>query len=97
MSADGNGTTVDDAAATIDGAVAHLHVTAVSASDTILVTIEDSANSSTWATIGTFTLALAATSQRITIAGTIRRYVRCVWDVTGTGISIPFAVALART
>jgi hypothetical protein len=97
VSADANGTTVDDAAATTTGAIAHLHVTSVSTADTILVTVEDSANASTWATIGTFTLASAVTSQRLVIAGTVRRYVRAVWDVTGTGISITFAVALART
>ncbi len=97
VTADGTGTSVDGAAQTTTGAVAQLHVTSVSASDTLLVTIEDSANNSTWATIGTFTLASAVTAQRITIAGTVRRYTRCVWDVTGTGVSIPFAVALART
>jgi hypothetical protein len=79
------------------GGVAHLHVTSVSASDSIVVTIEDSATgSSGWATIGTFASKAAAGAERIAIAGTIRRYVRAVDTVTGSGISIIRAVALAR-
>lgn len=97
VTADGNGTAVDGGAATTTGGVAHLHVLDVSASDSIVVTIEDSANGSTgWATIATFASRSAAGAERVTIAGTIKRYVRAVDDVTGTGVSIIRAVALAR-
>lgn len=98
ISVDANGTTFDGGAATTTGAVAHLHVTSVSASDSIVVTIEDSATgSSGWATIGTFASKSAPGAERITIDGTVRRYVRAVFDVTGTAVSITCAVALART
>lgn len=97
ITADGNGTNVDGGAATTSGGVAQLHVTEVSASDSIVVTIEDSANgSSGWATIGTFASKSAIGAERIAIAGTIRRYVRAVFDVTGSGVSIVATVALAR-
>jgi hypothetical protein len=96
--ADGNGAAVDQGAQTTTGGIAHLHVTGMSASDSIVVTIEDSANGSTgWATVGTFASKAAVGAERIVIPGTIKRYVRAVWDVTGAGVSIPFLVALART
>jgi hypothetical protein len=98
VTADQNGTSVDLTAASTTGAIAFLHVTSVSASDSIVVTIEDSSTgSSGWATIGTFASKSAAGAERIVIAGTVKRYVRVVDDVTGTGISIVRAVALART
>jgi hypothetical protein len=43
------------------------------------ITVEDSADDSTFATIGTFTAdGSAATAETLSIAGTIRRYVRAV-------------------
>lgn len=98
QTADNNGSNLDGGAATTTGGIAHLHVTSVSASDSIVVTIEDSSTgSSGWATIGTFASKSAAGAERIVIAGTIKRYTRAVFDVTGTGVSIPTFVALART
>jgi hypothetical protein len=98
VTGDQNGTARDGGAATTTGAVAHLHVTSVSAADSIIVTIEDSATgSSGWATIGTFASKAAAGAERIVIAGTVRRYTRVVDDVTGASVSIVRSVALART
>jgi hypothetical protein len=94
--ADTSGTGVDGGAASTTGAIAHLHVTAFSGLSSAVVIVEDSANNSTWATIGTFTTVAGLTQERITIAGTVRRYTRYSVDVTGTG-SITFAAALART
>lgn len=97
VTADGNGSAVDGGAATTNGAIAHLHVASVSASDSILVTIEDSATgSSGWATIGTFASKSAPGAESINIPGTVRRYTRAVYDVTGTDVSIVVGVALAR-
>jgi len=99
VTASANGTTVDGGAATTTGAVAQVHATAISAGDTLDVTIEDSATgSSGWATIGTFATLAAAGSERIVIAGTVRRYTRAVWAETNNGgPSYTFGVALART
>lgn len=89
---------VNGVAQTTTGAVAHLHVTAASAADTLDVIIEDSADGSTgWATIGTFTQATDETSERITIAGTVKQYTRASWTIAGTDPSFTFAVAIART
>ena len=90
-----NYTSVNGSAATTGGAVAHLHVTAFSGFTNVVVTIEDSANNSTFATIGTFTTVTGATTQRLAIAGTVRQYTRAVLAVTGSG-SVTFAVALSR-
>lgn len=77
-----------------NGAVAHLHTTAFSGLTNNIVTIEDSANDSTWATIGTFTTVTGVSSERIFISGTVRRYLRCVTNVTGTG-SVTYSCSIA--
>lgn len=96
ITADGNGTARDLTAQTTNGAVAHLHVTAFTGLTSNVVTIEDSSDGSTgWATIGTFTTVTGLTSQRLVIAGTVKRYLRVVDNVTGTG-SCTRSVAFAR-
>lgn len=93
--ADVSGTGVDGVASTTTGGVAHLHVTAFSGFSSAVVIVEDSANNSSFSTIGTFSTVSGLTSERLTIAGTIRRYTRYSVDVTGSG-SITFSVGLAR-
>jgi hypothetical protein len=93
------GASTNDAAATVTGAIAHLHVTnIVSATGTWTVLVQDSANDSSWATIGTFTGVTAIGAQRLVIAGTVRQYVRYVATVSGgTSPTMTFGIALART
>ena len=96
--ATGADSAVNGTAETTTGAVAHLHVTAASAADTLDVIIEDSANGTTgWATIGTFAQIAAIGSERITIAGTVKQYTRASWTIAGTEPSFTFLVAIART
>lgn len=91
-----NGTGYDQTVvSTTAGGVGHLHVTAFSGLTNIIVTIQDSADNVSFATIGTFATVTALTGERLAIAGTVRRYVRAAWTVTGTGSST-FAVAFAR-
>lgn len=94
------GASHDDGASNSTGAIAHLHVTAVSAGSWV-VKIQDSATgSSGWADIGTFAAVTDATNpQRIVIAGTVRRYVRYVATRTGgsSSDSVTFGLAIART
>lgn len=87
ITADTNGTTFDNAAATTNGGSAHLHVTAYSGLTSNSVIIEHSVDNSVWATLATFTLVTGKTSERITVAAgtTVRRYMRIRDDVTGTG------------
>ena len=93
--ADGDGSTVDQAAATTNGGVADLHVTAFSGFSGVVFKVQHSSNGSAWSDLITFTTAAAATSEHKTVTGTINRYVRCTWDVTGTG-SATFVIGFAR-
>lgn len=92
---DGNGTSLDGAAASSNGGVAHLHVTAYSGFTNVVFTIADSANNTDFSTIGTFATVSGLTQERLVIAGTIRRYVRVSYDVTGSG-SVTFQAGFAR-
>ena len=98
ISADGNGTARDLTAASSAGGVAHLHVTAFSGLTNNIVTIEHSVDGATsWSTLVTFATYTGVTSERVEVAPgtTIRRYLRVVDNVTGTG-STTRAVFFAR-
>lgn len=97
ITTDTNGASVDNGASSANGGVAHLHVTAYSGLTSNDITIEHSANDSTWATLVTFTQVSGVTSERVVVpAGTtVNRYLRVVDDVDGTG-SCTRAVAFAR-
>ena len=88
----------DNGGASAAGAVGHLHLTAVSGTTpTMTVFLEHSTNNTTWATLLTFTaLAGTTTSERKTVTGTVNRYLRASWTITGTAPSYTFAVACAR-
>jgi hypothetical protein len=93
-----NGTSTDNAAATANGFVANLHLTAVSGTlPSATVIVQHSTDNSTWVTLGSFTAATSAnTAQSITGTGAVYRYARAQWTITGTGPSLTFSVALAR-
>jgi hypothetical protein len=85
---DGNGTAVDGAAASANGGVAHIHSTAFSGLTNNVVTIEHSVDGvSSWATLVTFATITAVGSERVVVAPgtTVRRYLRVVDNVTGSG------------
>lgn len=63
-----------------------LDVTAVSDSDSLDVTIETTDDDTNWYSVGTFTQATAATTERKTF--TVGRKVRASYDVTGSDVSI---------
>lgn len=93
--ATGDGTTVDETAATSNGGVAQLHVTAYTGLTSIVVKVQHSTDDSIWSDLATFTSVTAATKERVAFTGTVNRYVRAQWTVTGTG-SATFAVAIGR-
>lgn len=98
ITADGNGTARDGGAASSNGGVACIHATAFSGLTNDVVTIEHSVDGSTsWATLVTFATITAATSERVIVAAgtTVRRYLRVVDNVTGTG-SCTRVVSFAR-
>ena len=88
ITADGNGTARDNGAATANGGIAQIHVTAFAGLTNNAVTIEHSVDGSTsWATLVTFATYTGLTSERVVVAPgtTVRRYLRVVDNVTGTG------------
>ena len=88
---------VDNGAASSAGGSAFLQVSQLAGITGFVGYVEDSADgSSGWAVIGTFSnITAAPAAQRITIAGTIRRWTRFRGDATGTGTITPF-VGLTR-
>lgn len=92
---DGNETSVDNAASSAGGGVASAHVTAYSGLTSIVLKVQHSTDNSAWSDLITFATATAVTWERKTVTGTVNRYVRALWDVTGTG-SATFAMAFAR-
>ena len=99
QTATGTTTSVDNDASRASGAVANLHVTAVSGSSpTLDVKLRHSSDNSTFAdvTAGAWTQATAVTSQRISVSGTVNRYVSVTYTVGGSSPSFTFAVAMAR-
>jgi hypothetical protein len=94
----GSGTatsTVDNAVATSNGGAAFLHAFSIG-SGTATVIVEHSTDNATFASItgGTFAAFSAATSERITLTGTINRYTR--YNATGTFGTAVFAVNINR-
>jgi hypothetical protein len=98
ITVDTSGTARDQTAATANGGVAHIHVTAFSGLTNNACRIEHSVDGSTsWATLVTFATYTGVTSERVEVAAgtTVRRYLRVVDDVTGTGSTTRF-VSFAR-
>lgn len=97
VTADTSETSVDNGAATANGGVANLHVTAYSGFSGVSHLLEHSSNNSVFTTLGTFTNVTAIGSQRLVVAAgtTVNRYVRITSDVTGSG-SITAHVSFAR-
>lgn len=92
-----DGTSLDGGAATAFGLAAYLHVFAFTGTS-VTVTLEDSADDSTFAAItdAEFTAATGITSQRIQIDpdADVRRYVRAA--TSGTFTNAVFAVSFVR-
>jgi len=89
----GNGSNVDNGAATTNGYSAILHVVSFTGT-TATIKAQHSTDGSTFSDLATFTAATAATSERKTGTGTVNRYLR--YNIAGTFTSITFALALAR-
>lgn len=91
------GTSVDNAASSANGGVAHLHITANSNSGTTVAKIQGSANNSTWADLVTFTTVAIGTkaTQRSTVSGSVPRYLRALVTPAGAG-SLTVSIAFSR-
>ena len=87
----GNGTASDNAAATTRGGVGYLQN--LSTSTSLAVRIQHSVDGSAWVDLLTFATATAPGAQRIAVTGTVNRWVRATWTITG---SFEFFVGFGR-
>lgn len=92
-SSTGNFASVDGTAQTTDGATGFLHVTQFSGTDAT-ITIEDSANDSTFGSLVAFSQVTGVDSEKVTASGTVERYVRI--NLAGTFTNLTFIVSFAR-
>jgi hypothetical protein len=89
---------VDNAASTTNGYSAYLHVTAASGTTpSMTAKVQHSVDNSSWADLATFTAVTAANAyQRISGTGTVNRYLRAQYTITGTSPSFTFHLSAAR-
>lgn len=96
-----NNTSVDNAASSANGGVAHLHVTANTRDGAATMKVQHSSDNSTWVDLVTFTNTTASTvtSQRVVVAAgtTVNRYLRAqVSSFSGSTGSLTITVGFAR-
>jgi hypothetical protein len=89
--ADGNSNSIDESAASSDGAKAYLQIWELGANDTLQVKIQESSDDAVadpWADLITFTTLDGSvnteTTERLTVSGAVERYLRVVWTFGGT-------------
>jgi hypothetical protein len=92
------GTANDNSAASSNGGVAHLHVTANTRDGTTVAKIQGSADNSTFADLVTFTTISTSTvtSERTEVSGSVARYLRAVVTPAGSTGSLTVSIAFAR-
>lgn len=97
MTSTTTGSSQDNTTSSTGGYLAHLHVTSVAGTTpSMTTTVEHSSNGSTWSTLATFTAATSAGSQVLSGTGTVNRYVRVKYTLSGTTPSFTAQVSLAR-
>jgi hypothetical protein len=100
ISSTSDGTSVDGAAASTDGGIATLHVTANTRDGNITVKVQHSADNVTFADLATFSVVptTTKTSERLSVASgtTVNRYLRVSYTVAGSTGSATIAVAFGR-
>ena len=94
----GNGTALDNAASSANGAVFYLHVTANTRNGAITFKVAHSADNSTYVDLATFSATPTATqeAQRVEVTGTVNRYIRVAYTVAGSSGAATYTLASAR-
>lgn len=99
---DNSATSFDGTAQSSDGGIAFLQVTALDLDgydDVTITVLDDADDTGTFGTLVAFTdVSAAQTAQRMTVAGTVERYLAVSWEFNGTGTSpsISFIVGFKR-
>jgi hypothetical protein len=98
QTASGNSSSLDNSASSASGGSGYIQATAKSGtSPTMAVKIQHSADDSTFVDLVTFVTATDVTAERVTVAGTVNRYLRVNRTVGGSATpSVTYMVAFAR-
>jgi hypothetical protein len=98
VTSSGNGSPVDNTAASSNGAAAYLHVTANTRDGASTFKVQASADGSTWADLVTFTSvsATSTTAQRVLVSGSVPRYLRASHAPGGSSGSVTYTITLGR-
>ena len=94
----GNSASLDNASSSASGGSGYLQITAASGtSPTLACVLQHSADDTTFATLGSFTMAGSIGAERITVTGTVNRYLRTNNTIGGSGgPSMTYTVAFSR-
>ena len=89
---------VDNGAATSNGALANLHVTENDRDGAATFKVQHSADGSSWADLITFTNVSASTTsgESVTSTGTVNRYLRGSYSLAGSSGSVTYILTAAR-
>ncbi len=96
--ADGDSTgadSIDNLASSANGGSAFLHVVAYSGFTSVVFKVQDSSDDISYTDLVTMTTVTAIGAERKTVAGTVKRHLACLWDVTGSG-SVTFMFGFKR-
>jgi hypothetical protein len=91
LSTTGSSTVLDLGAGGSSGATVYFHATAITG--TVAVVVEDSPDNSTWTTLVALANVSAVGGQRVTVTGTVDRYIRITATLDG-GESITFCAGI---
>jgi hypothetical protein len=98
IAASASATSVDNGAASANGATATLHVTANNRDGTATVKVQHSSDDNVWVDFITFDAVSASTTdgQGASATGTVNRYLRAINTLAGSSGSVTYTVAAAR-
>lgn len=95
LTATGQSASVDNGASSANGGAAYLHVFSAG-TGSMSAFVQDSSDNSTWSNLATFTAATGATSQRVEVTGTVDRYLRFAYAISGGSPAFLVVAAFAR-
>jgi|TARA_R110000824_G_scaffold21078_6_gene78872 hypothetical protein len=96
--ATGNSASVDNSASSASGGSGYIQITAESGSSpTLAAVLQHSSDDTTFTTLGTFTTSGTVGAERITVTGTVNRYIRVNATIGGSSTpSVTYTVAFSR-
>lgn len=95
-SSSGNGNNNDNTSATTNGGVGYIQRTDTGGGTIATAVIQHSSAAATWATLVSFSAASAQTGQRVAVSGSVKRYTRFKYTLSGTTVAATVNVGFYR-